>query len=164
MKTIDILLQGEAIADVQLITLGDGADLAELLVEAAKQRSEIEGDETEFLAFLQEEEVPLKMGKLPRPKTGQPLCIHVHRCRKISVEVTFNGQTKNLDLAPSRTVGATKTFVAVKLFDMSKQDAAEHVLQIAGETERPDADIHIGSLAHHCKVAFDLVPLVRVEG
>lgn len=164
MKPIDILLQGEAIAEVQLITLGGDADLAALLAEAAKLRGVTEEADGEFLVFVQDEDAPLKRGKLPRPKPGQPLCLHIHRCRKITVEVSFNGEVKTVDLAPSRTVGATKTYAAVKLFGMSKHDAAEHVLQIAGSTERPDADIHLGALARRCGVAFDLVPLVRVEG
>lgn len=164
MKTIDILLQGEAIADVQLVTLDASADLDALLAAAAKLRGPIDGDEADFLAFLQDEDTPLKRGKLPRPKPGQPLCIHVHRCGKIKVEAMFNGQVKKVELAPSRTVGAAKTYVAVKLFGMSKHDAAEHVLQLAGTTDRPDADTHLGSLARRCSVAFDLVPLIRVEG
>ena len=38
------------------------------------------------------------------------------------------------------------------------------VVAVDGSTDRPDADIHLGSLAKRCRVAFDLVPVVRVEG
>lgn len=164
MNTIDILLQGEAIADIQLVTVPHDADLSALLGAAAKLRSVTEHGDGEFLVFLQDEDKPLKPGKLPHPRPGQPLCIHVHRCRKVKVEVSFNGETKSAELSPSRTVGASKTHFAVKLFRMSKHDAAEHVLQLADTTERPDADTHLGALARHCGVKFDLVPLIRVEG
>lgn len=163
MKTIDILLQGEGIDDVQLLTLPEGADVAALLEAANNCRTEPAG-EAELLVFVQNENKPLKAGKLPRPKGEQPLCLHVHRCRKIAVSVTYNGVTKPADFSPSRTVGAVKTHVATKLFELSKHDAAEHVLQLAGMKDRPDADTHIGSVASECAVAFDLVPLVRVEG
>lgn len=164
MTHIDILLQGEAIRDIQVISLPRGSALALVLAEAEKLRGPINCD-GEFLIFIQEEDKPLKPHlPLPTPKPGVPLCLHVHRCVKVKVEVTFNGKTKEVVLAPSRTVGATKTYTAIKLFGMDAHDAGEHVLQIAGTDVRPDTDIHIGSLAKHCAVAFDLVPLIRVEG
>lgn len=162
MSHLEILLQGDELADVQLLSLAPDADLAALLAAAAKLLPPgLTGD---WLVFLQDDDTPLKPGRLPRPKPGQPLCLHIHRCRKIKVSVSFNGETKEVELAPSRTVEATKTLAAVKLFGMNRHDAAEHVLQLSGTAERPDADIHIGALARKCSVAFDLVPLVRVEG
>jgi hypothetical protein len=165
VNTIDVLLQGEAIADIHLITLAHDAELIVVLEEAVRLRGGAIAEEAAaFLVFLQDEDEPLRHAKLPRSKPGQPLCLHVHRCRKVKVDTSFNGQIKEVSLAPSRTVGATKTYVATKLFGMTPHDAAEHVLQIAGTDEQPDADTHIGALAEHCEVAFDLVPLVRVEG
>jgi hypothetical protein len=162
MPNLDILLQGDDLPDVQFFSLGADADLAALFDAAAKFHPAIAtGD---WLVFVQDEDTPLKPGRLPRAAAGQPLSLHIHHCRKIDVAVSYNGETKSADLAPSRTVGAVKTLAAVKLFGMNRHDAAEHVLQLAGTTERPDADIHIGALARKCRVAFDLVPLVRVEG
>lgn len=164
MHKIDILLQGEAIADVQLVTLSDGAGTAEILKEANKLRGGFEA-EGEYFVFEQDSEEPLKPGaRLPRPRPGTPLCLHIHRCRKVKVVTTFNGKTVEWLVSPARMIGAIKTHVAVKLFDMDREDAAEHVLQLTGTTERPDPDTHVGVLAHDCTVAFDLVPLVRVEG
>lgn len=163
MKTLEIILQGEAIGDVQLVVLPEGAGHAEVLIAAAELRGP--GHEGEFLVFVQEEDAPLKPHRpLPKPPRGGPLCLHVHRCKAIEIEASFNGRTKEVSFAPSRTVGSVKTIIATKLFGMTPHDAAEHVLQITGTTDRPDADIHIGSLAKRCRVAFDLVPLVRVEG
>ncbi len=164
MTHIDILLQGEGILDIQVINLPHSSALALVLAEAEKLRGQVDGD-GEFLIFLQDEDKPLKPHHLlPRPKPGLPLCLHVHRCPKVKVDVTFNGKTKEVELVPSHTVGATKTYAAIKLFGMDPHDAGEHVLQIAGTNDRPDTDVHIGSLAKRCAVAFDLVPLVRVEG
>lgn len=163
MKNLEILLQGEAIADVQLVTLAEDAGLADVLAAAEKLREP--GYDGEFHVFPQDDDKPLKPGRpLPKPPHGRPLCLHVHRCTKIKVDVSYNGRTKSVELAPGRTVGAVKTLAAIKLFGMTEHDAAEHVLQLAGTNDRPDADTHIGSLARRCQVAFDLVPLVRVEG
>lgn len=163
MKTLEILLQGEAIADVQLVVLPAEAGHAEVLAAAAELRAP--SHDGAFWLFVQDSDTPLHPGRpLPKPPHDGPLCLHVHRCKAITVEASFNGRTKEVELAPGRTVGATKTYVATKLFKMTEHDAAEHVLQLAGTAERPDTDTHIGALAKHCRVAFDLVPLVRVEG
>lgn len=167
MSRIDILLQGEAIDDIQLVSIENDSPLAAVLAEAAKLRGGRHGagDDAEhgdFLVYEQDEDAPLK--RLPKPKPGIPLCLHVSRCRKVEVHISFNGRTQSAGFAPSRTVGAIKTYAARKLFGMSEHDAAEHVLQISESDTRPDIDIHIGTLARRCTVAFDLVPLVRVEG
>lgn len=163
MTTLEILLQGEAITDVQLVILPEGAGPVDVLAAAVEFRQP--GQEGEFLVFLQESDVPLKPGHpLPHPPRGGPLCLHVHRNRTIKVETSFNGRTRDIELAPSRTVGAAKTIIATKLFGMTPHDAAEHVLQLSGTTDRPDLDTHLGTLSHHGRVCFDLVPLVRVEG
>jgi hypothetical protein len=49
---------------------------------------------------------------------------------------------------------------------MSPQEAGEHVLQIAGTKDRPDAGTHLGAIAAYpeCRFAFDLVPNERVNG
>src|SRR5690606_13283876 len=126
MKTIEILLQGEAIPEVQLVVLPHEAGIAELLAAAAELRGA--GHDGEFLVFVQDDDKPLKPSRrLPKPPVGQPLCLHVHRCIKINVEVSFNGKVKTVELAPGRTVGSVKTLAAVKLFGMDPHDAAEHV-------------------------------------
>lgn len=163
MTTLEILLQGEAIQDVQLVVLPADAGHVEILAAAAEFRAP--GFEGEFLIFVQEGDAPLKHGyPLPRPPRGGPIGVHVHRSRLIKVETSFNGRTKDIDLSPARTVGAVKTLIATRLFGMTPHDAAEHVLQVSGTTDRPDMDTHLGTLAHHGRVCFDLVPLVRVEG
>jgi hypothetical protein len=163
MTTIEILLQGEAIHEIELVVLAVGAGADEVLAAAGKLRAP--GHDGQYLVFLQDDDTPLRHGRpLPQPSSGGPLCLHVHRSAKIKVEVRYNGSVKTVELAPSRTVGAVKVLAAEKLYGMDRHDAAEHVLQVAGSNERPDADTHIGSLAHHCEVVFDLVPLVRVEG
>lgn len=165
VKIIEILLQGEHIPDIQLVEVDREKDVTEILAVAAKHRkSEVEGD---FLVFIEGSEEPLKRDDhLPESEKGQPLRIHVHRCHKIKVDVTFNGVTKEHSFGPGTTVAAVKKWAAITAFGMNPADAAEHVLQFTGTTNRPEPDTHIGSLATwpDCHLAFDLVPLKRVEG
>lgn len=165
MKNTDILLQGEHIPDIQVVDLGPGKGVEDVLTAAAKHRGgESEG---EYHVFTEESDEPLARGdKLPESGEGHPLHVHVHRCRRVAVTVTFNGVTKEHDFGPGTPIAAVKKWAAIKAFGMDPGDAAEHVLQIAGTTDRPEPDTHIGTLVTcpDCQLAFDLVPLKRVEG
>lgn len=165
MKAIEVLLQGECIPDIQLVEISGDETVEDLLKVAAKfQPAEIEG---EFFVFLEGSAEPIALGqKLPRPDDGNPVPIHVHRCRRILVTVTFNGVKKGHEVAPSSTVADVKKFVAVREFDMKPVDAAEHVLQFPSSGERPEPETHIGALVScpDCHISLDLVPHKRVEG
>ena len=91
--------------------------------------------------------------------------IHVSRCRRIKVTVNFTHKTAEREFPPGARVRAVKEW-AVRKFEMSPQDAAEHVLQLCGSTERPATDTPLVQLTHghSCSVCFDLVPEKRVEG
>lgn len=165
MKSSEILLQGEHIPDIQVVDLGPGKGVKEVLAAAAKYR----GGETEdeFHVFTEGSDEPLKdSDKLPERDDGQPVRLHVHRCRRIAVAVMFNGVTEEHSFGPGTPIAAVKKWAAIAAFGMDPGDAAEHVLQLAGTTDRPEPDTHIGTLVTcpDCRLAFDLVPLKRVEG
>lgn len=99
---------------------------------------------------------------------GGPALVRLHqgRCQRVSVNVTFNGVTKSRDFPPVTRVVRVHQWATHNAFEMSPRDAAEHVLELEGGDERPDADTQIGTLTNGtlCAVAFDLVPFKRVEG
>lgn len=165
MKSTEILLQGEHIPDIQVVDLGDGKDVKDVLAAAAKHRGgETEG---EFHVFTEGSDEPLgHADKLPERDDSQPVRLHVHRCRRIAVAVTFNGVTEEHSFGPGTPIAAVKKWAAIAAFGMDPGDAAEHVLQLAGTTDRPEPDTHIGTLVTcpDCRLVFDLVPLKRVEG
>ena len=165
MKSTEILLQGEGIPDIQFVKLGRDKCASDLLAVAAEHRkADFEG---EFHVFAEDADEPLALDSpLPASEHGEPLRLHVNRCRSVEVAVTFNGETKEHRFGPGKTVGSVKKWAAIKTFGMTPEDAAEHVLQLAGTTDRPEPDAHIGSLVTnpHCGLQFDLVPLKRVEG
>lgn len=165
MNVVEILLQGEDIPDIQLVKVDRDKGVKEMLAVAAKYRkSEVEGD---FEVFIEGSDEPLKREDLlPESTDRQPVRVQVHRCHRIKVDVTFNGVTKEHSFGPGTTIAAVEKWAAIKGFGMSPGDAAEHVLQFSGRTDRPEPDTHIGSLTTcpDCHLAFDLVPLKRVEG
>jgi hypothetical protein len=90
--------------------------------------------------------------------------LHIHRCRKIQVTVTFASARKQHPFPPSATVETVKRWF-VREIGMSDVDATEHVLQIAGASDRPEPDVQIGSLTKRdCSLDLVLVPIKRVEG
>ena len=165
MKDTEILLQGECVPDIQVVKLEGDASVKDLLEEATKRRVEpIDGN---AFVFVQGSAEPLPGGgRLPASKDGQPVPLHVHRCRRVVVTVTFNGLNKGHEFSPATTVADVKKFAAIREFGMKPADAAEHVLQFAGSAERPEAATHVGTLVSYpdCCIALDLVPHKRVEG
>ncbi|MGE0372908.1 MAG: hypothetical protein AB7Q01_13570, partial [Gammaproteobacteria bacterium] len=95
-----------------------------------------------------------------------PLRLHVSCCRYIEVVVRFNGEGVARRFPPGATIARVHHWATRRAFHMAPRDAAEHVLQLQGSGDRPDRDIHIGTLTSGdtCNVAFDLVPRKRVEG
>lgn len=164
-EVIELFLQGEGIRDIVLIRVPAGGMVQDILGAAAEEGvAETEG----MTLSLEDEDSSID---LEVPISSTPIrhrCrVHLHRCRKVIVSVAFNGIQKQEPFPPAATMKRVKRWaVGKKGFGLSDIDAAEHVLQISGSSERPDEDIHLGSLvtAPQCSVSFDLVPKVRVEG
>ena len=90
---------------------------------------------------------------------------HLHRLKSIDVIVRYAGRDVRRAFRPSATVGRVKKW-ATRELSVEPSDAAELMLQISGTDNRPDADIHIGTLVKAPKhsLEFDLVPSPRVNG
>lgn len=100
----------------------------------------------------------------PVPGIKRGARIHVTRFRRIKATVHFLDQTEEHEFPPGARVRAVKS-LAAHTFHMTPADAADHVLQLCGSTERPTSDTPLHELARGgCAVCFDLVPEKRVEG
>jgi hypothetical protein len=112
--------------------------------------------------------VPLSPGStLEAAGLGDQSSVHLSRCKQVAVTVHHNGQTRAESFGPGVPMHRVKAWAVGKQgFNLAPIDAAEHALQLAGTSDRPDEDVHIGSLVGTtgCGVEFDLVPKVRVEG
>jgi len=165
MTSLSIFVQAEGSNKIEIIEIDDAAPV-ETLIKAAKERGLLEGDETDVLIFLEEQEEPLVHAKPFVTQGGKAKDrVILHRCRRVEVSVTFNARQLERRFNPAATVARVKHWF-VKEIGMPPVDASEHVLQLAGTTERPDPDTHIGTLVGKgtCSVSFTLVPRKRVEG
>lgn len=162
---IEIFVQGEGIEQIKLVNVPRSGTVRSIL-EAVWEQEYPRDKENQLVVLIEDEEDDLDLDQ-PLDKAGirQRSRVHVHRCRRAEVRINFNASQHERKFPTSATVGRVKTW-AVKVFSLDEVDAAEHVLQICGQTDRPDQDIHMGTLVRYpdCAICFDLVPIQRIEG
>jgi hypothetical protein len=161
-KTI-LFVQTQGRPDVVEIELAEGASVGDL--HAALAAAGIQVD-AETSIFIDEAEEHLHGGHHePLPKLKHGSRVHVCRCRRVSCTVNYLDKTAERLFPPGVRVRAVKAW-AVHQFGLNPKDAAEHVLQICGSSDRPASDTPLQQLVqgHRCQVCFDLVPEKRVEG
>jgi len=163
MEQLTVFYQGEGLESVEVIEIERGTTVAMLRESLANKH----GWPNEMVLFAEDIDDELDMSVLilefEKPAGTK---IHAHRCRKIDVSVSFNGVTLPYVYAPSATIARIKRHAAIEGFHLSEEAAAEHVLQIKGDTIQPAPGTHVGALVRHpeCHIAFDLVPKHRVQG
>lgn len=163
MKTIDIFYQGEGLSEIGHTELKENQTFGDLK-DFLKVTHELSED---VFLFLEEDEEPVEgTVELGAHASNSGLKVHFHSHRKIEVCVYFNRETVDRSFPPSTTVARVKRWAAERKFEMSEDEASEHVLQLSGTHERPSSSTHIGALVecHDNKIKFDLVPDERVNG
>ena len=163
MKPISVFYQGDGVAELSHAEFESDATFADVKAQLAAKH----GLGAEALLFIEDEDSPVDDAvKLKERATAKGVKVHLHRCNKVDVTVTFNNETVERHFPPSATVSRVKRWAAEKKFGMSEDEAGEHVLQLAGAHDRPAPGTHIGALTDGkaCRLAFDLVPDERVNG
>lgn len=170
MAGLQIFVQAEGKRDIRVLELPASATVRELVEAAHAQGVEPSRISSNHgvSVYTEDGDTPLPIGAtLEAAGLGNQSSVHLSRCKKVAVTVHHNGKDRSESFGPGVPMHRVKEWaVGKKGFDLTPVDAAEHVLQITGTSDRPDEDVHIGSLvgATGCGVEFDLVPKVRVEG
>lgn len=163
MSKTNVFLQGEGIKDVVRLQLEPDNTALDVKRACASHGVRADG---EAAVFLEDQDEPLADGTIVQSLAGKHgVRLHVHRCPRIGVKVTYSARVIGGVFGPGRTVGTVKSWAAKEL-GIPREDAAELILQIANTHEQPDVDVHIGTLAACpvCAIAFDLVPNPRIQG
>lgn len=167
MTRLQVFVQVEGKRAIRVIELPSNATVEEL-VRAAQANGMIDASGGNGIrVYAEDGDVPLRPdGTLEASGLGNHSSVHVSHCARVSVTVHYNGQQRTDDFGPGVPMHRVKEWAVGKNgFNLNAVDAAEHVLQLTGTSDRPDEDVHIGSLVGNgCKVEFDLVAKVRVEG
>ncbi len=161
MSKVHVFLQSEFLADVEALQLDASCGPAVLTAECLARLRD-KPQEPVFL-FIEDEDDEQAVQKIDRIPDG--LRVHLHRLKGIDVIVRYAGREVRRAFRPSTTVGRVKTWATAEL-GIPQADAAELMLQVSGTNNRPDADVHVGALAHgpQREISFDLVPSPRVNG
>lgn len=158
---VQIFLQSELIKEVEVIEI-DAQASHEVLLRTCIGKLGSAPSEELFL-FIEDDDDEHPFGKHECLPEG--ICVHLHRLKVIDVIVRYAGRDVRRAYRPSATVGRIKQWSTREL-GIAPSDASELMLQISGTDNRPDADVHVGTLVQspqHC-ITFDLVPSPRVNG
>jgi hypothetical protein len=158
----NIFLQSEMLNDIEVLIIEPSAGV-DALREACLAKLPGDIDKAAFYFFFEDDDDDQPLDKLK--DIPEDLRIHLHRLKGIDVQVRYAGRDARRTFRPSATVGRVKRWSTHEL-GIPPSDAAEMMLQITGTSVRPDSDVHIGTLvqAPECKLSFDLVPSIRVNG
>lgn len=161
-----VYIQSEFFSDIKFVEVNDEATVAEL--KHAVLALLPPGTEASDLTLTVEDDDGDDHGHathVKHLKKEHGVRVHLHRCKQVEVQVRFGAEVVHHKFRPATTLGRVRLWAGEK-FGMAPGDIAEHVLQIAGTTEQPDVDIHIGTLTKcpQCSVTFDLVPAHRING
>ena len=164
---IELFIQGEGIPKITLVKVHPKYTVADIIKMACEHGlSTPEG--SEVFVFVENTDVPLDLdAKIDKVGLTPRIRVHIHRCRRVEVTVNYNEKQLKGFFSPSATIDRVKKWAVGKDgVDMSSVDATEHLLQVCHSNDRPDEDVHIGTLVKVSDgaICFDLVAKQRVEG
>lgn len=150
----DVLVRTEAIKEGQddlLIFIGEWE-------EALTESDEIEEGEDRHTPV--DVSLTVEVVQLHRQRH-----IHVHKCKRVIVEVNFNSDAKRHRFSPATTMGVVTQW-ARKKFKLEGAAGAEYVLQICKTSKQPRPSEHLGELVESptCGICFDLVKEITPQG
>jgi hypothetical protein len=89
----------------------------------------------------------------------------VHRCRKVTVSVTYGGVEKEVEVRPAARLRRVRA-KAVEEFSIDRVDAADLVLRLPGQEQDLDLASPVVSIVagRSCSATVDIVHAVRPQG
>jgi hypothetical protein len=145
--------------EVELIELEERAVVRELVEKVGVADGEVWLEEQE--ETLQVDATLIDAGITDRSN------VHVGTCKKVTVSVRYQTQTKDHEVPPAATLQSifARAASAGEGFGLSEVDRAQYTLQVQGTNEQPELSRHVGSFVDdHCAAAFDLVLQDRFQG
>lgn len=156
MSTMEIIVEGEGLADVEAIHIDEGSTGREI-VAAVALKSGFRAEEG--LLFVEDCQAPLDL-ELIVPTESVGRIHHVHRVRQIEVSVFYQRRQIEKRFSPATRIQRVLDWaVSPEGFNIDKAIAPEMELALHGSMTALPKEAHIGRyLRHpqHC-LAFDLI-------
>jgi len=163
-QQIEIYLHGAGTTEEKIIHVPEDATVRDVLEAARKAGVSVDAD-TFLIVEDADDELPSD-ARLRDHGVKHKHHLHCHRCRKVEVSVTFNGQVKSRKFAPGRKVKRVLKW-AVEAFNLTGVDAENKELRLGGADGKIlQSQQHIGSFvsAPKCSLDLYLTAIVEVQG
>lgn len=160
---MEILVDGEGFADVELIEIEEDAPMLRIVEIVAGRKGE---DAALFTLFLEGMEEPCDPTQ-PVPHHQRKHVHHVHRHKRIAVAVEYGGDTIERAYPPSATVKSVlKWAIGPEGFKIEPSYAAEMQLGLPGSPAPLPDMAHIGRfvIGHEHKLVLTLMRGVIPNG
>lgn len=159
MSKYKIYLYSEGVKDPKIIEVTPDEKVAEFL------KKHCAGEGETFLS-LEDDDNVITAETFEKAGIKEKHRIHCHRCRKVTVKVTYNGTDMSKTFPPSTTGKKVFKWV-IKEFNISEEDSGNLELRInnANGDKLKNTD-HIGSFVKHphCELLLFLVPKENIQG
>lgn len=161
---IEVMAEGEGLAEVTLFQFPEGATGEDLIVAVAEKGGFPAG---EALVFFEDQEEPLDRAAplVGYDKSGQ--VHHVHRAKLIRVTVFYKDEHKFREFRPAARVQRVLDWaVGSDGFNIDPAIAPEMELALQGENTALPKEAHIGRFVQHPQhtLALDLIRGVVPNG
>lgn len=161
---IEIMVEGEGLADVESVKIPEGSPAREIVAAvAAKGGFRVE----EGLLFVEDVEGPIDLAAVIVAESVRSTVHHVHRARMIEVTVFYQDREIGKRFPPSaRVLRVLDWAVSPEGFNIDSAIAPEMELALHGQTKPLPKNAHIGRYVKHPhdEVAFDLIRGVVPNG
>lgn len=108
---------------------------------------------------------PLDGGTSVAAAVGDNGHLHLNRCRRVEVTISYAGKTRNHAFPPGTTIGRVRRWaIGEDGFDLPKKERPKHKVGLCGTGIIADRNDHIGTLATDCALCLDLAPKDRFQG
>ena len=145
--TIEVLCEGEGLSDVELFHLSSGTPALELVrLVAARGGFAVE----EALLFVEGADEPVELVGLLIDEHFQSRAHHVHRVRRLNVEVSYQDEPKDHPFSPASTIQRVLDWaMGPQGFKIDPSIAPEMELALDGSEKPLPRHAHLGRFAHY---------------
>lgn len=154
---IELLVEGEGIADVETIRIPEGSAGREIVAAVALKGG---FPAEEGILFVEDVEEPIDLTLVIAEDKCRGTVHHVHRARHVEVSVFYQGHHKGKRFSPSARVQRVLDWaVGPQGLNIDRAIAPEMELALHGSTTALPRNAHIGRFVRHPhhELALDLI-------
>jgi hypothetical protein len=145
--SLEILVEGEGLADVEILLIAEGASAQEVVSGVAAKGAFADA---EAVLFVEDGDEPLDLATTVVDEAFRGRVHHVHRLRRVTAVVSYKEQQIERQFSPSTRVQRVLDWAVGRGgFNIDPSIAPEMELALQGTEKALPKSAHIGRFAHH---------------